>query len=239
MTIFKDNILPQHLRALALGVLLAPSFAATGLAIDLPLPGLRPGDGRLVYSIEVTNPGTRSQGWVGTLYDLDGAPMNVPPGDTVMVGFDTYVSVECTMPWVPCGMMRSDMVDWLKTHTTNTDMGSGVWRYDLYVSAEGSRSEGWTGELHLDGDPVAFDDDTSIETPMGRFVGRNERQSLGRTRLVPRVLGRRRLAGYRLSRAAFRISPSLRNRPARTEVVRQASTTLRGQASGRGATTMS
>lgn len=177
MTVCRHRPLSHHLRVLALGLMFAPACAAPGLAIDLEpsdlrLPDLRPGNGRLVYSIEVTNPGTRSQGWVGTLYDSDGAAMSVPPGDTVMFGFDTFVSVACTEPWVPCGMIRSDMVDWLKTHPTNTDMGSGTWRYDLYVTAEGSRSEGRTGELHHDGALMGFDDDTSIDTPMGRFVGR-------------------------------------------------------------------
>ena len=169
----------RHFRTLALAFALAPAAIATASAVDLKLPGPRPGDGRLVYSMDVTNPGTRSQGWVGTLYDVDGEAMDVPSGETVMVGFDTYVSVECKEPWVPCGMMRENMIDWLKTHQTNADMGDAVWRYELSVTAEGSRSEGWTGELYRDGAPVSFDDDTRIETPMGAFVARMNGNSWG------------------------------------------------------------
>ena len=167
--LFLNSGAARHLPAVVLGLLLASAPAGAALAIDLPLDGLRAGNGRLVYAMEVTNPGTRSQGWIGTLYGFDGGEIMVPPGETVSVGFETYVSVACTVPWEPCGMIHAAMHDWMQTHNANVIVDNLPWRFELRVTAEGSRSEGWWGALLHEGTAVG-DVDSPVETPMGPFV---------------------------------------------------------------------
>ena len=130
------------------------------------------GDGRLVYQIEVTNPGTKSQGWRGTLYDQSGTPMEIAASATVETGAGTFVSVACTpLPWYPCGMIHAHMVAWMKQHNGNVPMDGEDWAYRLYVTAEGTRSEGWRGELlHGGGTVPAQADGKPMQTPLGPFL---------------------------------------------------------------------
>jgi hypothetical protein len=102
---------------------------------------------RLVYEIVVTEPGTRSQGWHGVLYDPAGNPIVATPGETVTTPIGEFIDVPCSARWDICGMIRADMVD----QRTNDIIDSKPWLYRIYVDAEGSRSELWTGILLHDG----------------------------------------------------------------------------------------
>ncbi len=125
--------------------------------------------GRLAYEIVVTNPGTRSQGWIGTLHDMDGAAMVVDPGKTVETPVGTFVSVACRELWVPCGMIEQRMAEWMKTNTGNAILDGEDWSYRLHVGAEGSKSEAWTGQIVHAG--ILVDQGPGkTDTPMGPFV---------------------------------------------------------------------
>jgi hypothetical protein len=127
-------------------------------------------EGRLAYQITVTAPGTRSQGWHGTLYDKDGKPMQFEPGKTVKINAGEFVSVAETTPWTPYGMIHVDMVRWMKMANGNVIMDSEPWAYRLYVEREGSKSEGWRGELlHGRGVISPPSGDAPVETPMGPY----------------------------------------------------------------------
>ena len=124
---------------------------------------------RLFYQITVTDPGRRSQGWKGTLYDRAGQAIEVEPGKSVKTHVGEFVSIACTTLWVPCGMIQSDEVDWMKTHQGNVVIDARPCEYRLYVSAEGSKSEGWRGEL-VWGGAVVTPKFERVLAPMGFFV---------------------------------------------------------------------
>jgi hypothetical protein len=153
---------------------LSMKMVATLLSALVAVPACwqpaRAADERLVYTMEVTAEGTRSQGWLGTLYDEAGNPMAVPPGWTVTTGAGTFVSVACVVLFHPCGMIDTDMRAWMSTGGGN-DLGiAGHWAYRLTVSAEGTRDEGWRGELLRDAVPVAAPTDrVPVATPWGPF----------------------------------------------------------------------
>jgi hypothetical protein len=127
-------------------------------------------DERLLYTMEVTAEGTRSQGWLGTLYNADGNAIAVPAGWKVTTGAATFVSVACTVPFHPCGMIDDDMRAWMSTGGGNDISVAGHWEYRLYVTAEGTRSEGWRGELLHDTVAVpAAADRVPVSAPMGPF----------------------------------------------------------------------
>ena len=133
---------------------------------------------RLVYVITVTKPGSKSQGWNGVLYDKQGKPMQVEPGQTVKTPVGTFISVAPTNAWTPCGMIHADMVRWMKTEQGNVIMDSEPWSYHLYVAREGSKSEGWRGEWrHGRGIIPAPESGKPVETPTGPYVWR-ERANL-------------------------------------------------------------
>lgn len=149
------------MRTLALVALAVLAQVLPATAADEP--------GRLVYEIVVTNPGTRSQGWSGTLYGPDGAALVIEPGQTVALPVGTFVSVECRELWVPCGMIEQHMVEWRKIDPGNAILGNEDWAYRLHVGAEGSKSESWTGQIVHAGSRVE-QGTGSTETPMGPFV---------------------------------------------------------------------
>jgi hypothetical protein len=130
---------------------------------------------RLVYEIVVTAPGARSQGWHGTLYNTNGAAVQVEPGRTVDTRIGTFVSVACVHAWSTCGMIHTDMLNWLKTHNGNAILDAKRWMYKLYVLAEGSKSEGWQGQL-LHGSRDVTAGDKPFVTPMGKFVWKRRAQ---------------------------------------------------------------
>ncbi len=124
---------------------------------------------RLFYQITVTAPGTRSQGWKGTLYSRDGQEIEVGPGQSVKTHVGEFVSIEWNSPWVPWGMIQSDVLSWMKTHDGNVIIDARRCEYRLYVSAEGSKSEGWRGEL-VWGDSIVTPHFERVLAPMGIFV---------------------------------------------------------------------
>ncbi len=129
------------------------------------------GEERLVYKITVTAPGKRSQGWHGTLCDKNGKPVQVEPGKTVKTNVGEFVSVAETTPETPYGMIHADMVRWMKTENGNVIMDSEPWEYRLYVVREGSKSEGWRGELrHSRGIIEGPSGDEPVKTPMGPYA---------------------------------------------------------------------
>jgi len=127
-------------------------------------------DERLVYQIEVTSPGMKNQGWHGTLYGKDGKPMPVEPGKIVHTHIGDFIGVANTAPFVPYGMIHVDQLAWMKTHNGNEVMDTEPWVYRLFVTLEGSKSEGWRGEL-LHGRGVIGEpsDDKPQPTPMGPY----------------------------------------------------------------------
>lgn len=123
---------------------------------------------RLVYDITVTGPGTKSQGWRGTLFDKNGEPMQVEPGKTVTTNVGEFISVAQKTLWDPYGMIHVDMVRWMKAENGNVIMDSEPWQYRLYVAQEGSQSEGWRGELrHSRGIITGTAGAEPVKTPMG------------------------------------------------------------------------
>jgi hypothetical protein len=126
---------------------------------------------KLVYEIVVTAPGTRSQGWKGTVYDLSGKPLEIAVGETVKTRFGEFKSVACTHIWSTCGLIRTEMVQWMKTHNANEIMDAQPWRYQLYVIAPNSKSEGYEGVLVHGPNEIGIEVPT-VETPMGLFVSK-------------------------------------------------------------------
>lgn len=123
--------------------------------------------GRLLYKIVVTDPGTRSQGWKGTLFDRNGQPLDVEPGKTVRTRIGDFVSVACDLPWVPCGMIHASTL--ASTLEVNIVLDTNPAEYRLYVTAEGTKSEGWQGELQY-GSKIIKPQFDRVLAPMGFFV---------------------------------------------------------------------
>ncbi len=137
---------------------------------------------RLAYEITVIAPGTKSQNWYGALFDKNGKPIQVPSGQTVKLNVGEFVSVAQSHPGKPYGMIHADMLRWMKTASGNVIMDSEPWAYRLYVAREGSKSEGWRGELlHGRGVIGAPGDGAPAATPMGRTNGSSASISSTRT----------------------------------------------------------
>ena len=129
------------------------------------------GGERLVYKIAVTGPGMRSQGWRGTLFDKNGTAMQVEPGKTVLTNVGQFVCVGETTLQMPCGMIHTDMARWMTTGSGNVIMDNEPWEYRLYVAHEGSKSEGWRGELrHSRGIIAGPNGGEPAKTPMGPYA---------------------------------------------------------------------
>ncbi|MCW5714350.1 MAG: hypothetical protein KIT43_07560 [Bauldia sp.] len=94
--------------------------------------------------------------------------MDVPAGKTVTTNVGDFVSVPCAELWVPCGMIHVDTVTWMTAAGGNFVMDPSRWEYRLYVTSEGTRSEGWHGELFHDADVVG--PSPELATPMGTFA---------------------------------------------------------------------
>ena len=127
---------------------------------------------RLVYQIDVTAPGMKSQNWYGTLYDKDGKPVPAQPGKIVHTNIGDFVCVaqNSTKPDAPYGMIHVDQVAWMKSHQGNELMGTEPWVYRLFVAQEGSKSEGWRGEiLHGRGVIGEPSGNEPQPTPMGPY----------------------------------------------------------------------
>ena len=128
------------------------------------------GDERLVYQIDVTIPGSKSQGWHGTLYGKDGKAVQVEPGKTMHTTIGDFVSVAKDGLSVPYGMIHVDQVAWMKANNGNVIIDNEPWSYRLFVVHEGSKSEGWRGELlHGHGIIGQPSDDKPQPMPMGPY----------------------------------------------------------------------
>ena len=145
-----------------------PIVAALVIALCTPVQAEADPAGRLVYDIVVSAPGTRSQGWTATLYDSAGKPIETEAGKTVTTPLGEFVRVPCVNPWDACGMIRTDMAEWMKTHQANVVMDSQSWLYRVYLDAEGSDGEVWTSTLLHDGAEIP-PGINPIDTPMGPF----------------------------------------------------------------------
>jgi hypothetical protein len=125
---------------------------------------------RLVYQITVTNPGTKSQGWYGTLYDQDGNVMQVETGKRIKTIAGEFESVPFVQLWIPHGMIHVDTLRWLKEGGSDVIHDDQPWRYKLYVVGEGTRSQGFRGELLRGQDFVTPETSGEhVKTPMGPF----------------------------------------------------------------------
>lgn len=151
--------------------------------------GLHPGTaeaGRLVYKIEVTNPGTKSQGWYGTLYDAKSLAIVAKPGESIEIAVGRFVSVECVVPWQPCGMIHMATIPVL--NESNVILDGIPIEYNLYVTAEGTKSEGWQGTLRRDGVAIEPQADRVL-SPMGYFIRADSPNIWGRHGWFPESWG--------------------------------------------------
>lgn len=118
----------------------------------------------LVYEIDVTAPGTRSQGWHGTLYNENGQVVDVDVGKTVTTDIGVLVSVAAGPPWKPYGLIP-------QTPGMDNNIMPDQWSYKLFKSGAESTASSWRGEL-LRG-PVAVEPQTNgepVPTAMGPFI---------------------------------------------------------------------
>ena len=117
--------------------------------------------GRTVYRIEVTAPGTKSQGLRGYLYDERG--QSVEAGADVVTPVGQFRWVECRRLWDSCGRWRTG-----SPPPTSTYIRQGrpvlVYRILREERRDGSH---WTGDLP--GIPATARAHGRVETPMGVF----------------------------------------------------------------------
>ncbi|MEZ5960591.1 MAG: hypothetical protein R3C30_09230 [Hyphomonadaceae bacterium] len=133
---------------------------------------------RLLYEISVTAPGTRSQGWRGTLYAPDGAPIVLQPGATIDTNVGVFVGVPCQNLWDVCGSVHEETLRWAQEHDANVILGQEPWTYRVFVRAECTRSEAWLGQLvRADQQIAPIGDD--LTTAMGPFVAKGGALAFG------------------------------------------------------------
>lgn len=127
-------------------------------------------EGRLFYEMVVTNPGTRSQGWTGALFGPDGSALTAAPDAVIDTKIGAFRYHVCSVPWDACGFIREGSLPVPGSPSLAVLTDPLGHHFRLYVTAEGSRSEGWRGELwHGDAvlTPVAGE---TVDTVMGRFL---------------------------------------------------------------------
>ncbi|MDP2064155.1 MAG: hypothetical protein Q8Q63_10875 [Phaeovulum sp.] len=152
-------------------VLLLLAGIACGLAGLAPRAALAQDvDGRLIYQLEVTQPGTRSQGWLGTLYDDAGRAIATAPGTIVETRVGAFENLPCTHLWSQCGFLRVGMLPVTAMSGFAALTENQAWVYRLYIHGEGSRSEGLTGVLLQEGLRIFADVGRRVETPLGVFL---------------------------------------------------------------------
>lgn len=116
---------------------------------------------RVLYQIDVSAPGTRSQGWRGVLYGEDGAPIALAPGARIETTAGAFVGVACPYAWSTCGAVETRMHAWMQSHDHNINMRER-WTYRLQA-----RGDALYGELLRDG--VALTSGDEVLTPMGLY----------------------------------------------------------------------
>jgi hypothetical protein len=158
---------------------------------------------RLFYELEVTLPGSRSQGVRGRLYDRQGQSIVVsadgaiiPNGETpsaaqtapssggsIRTDAGTFVTKPLVNLWDVSGMINEAM---LPAQGMNDPSVRGPILFRLYVHAECSRSEGWRGELLTARGGASIPQQAQpIQTPMGRFVYRTSPNLFGQNGWFP------------------------------------------------------
>jgi len=148
-------------------------FAALGCSVVLGAPGTLQAqevDGRLIHQLAVTQPGTRSQGWFGTIYDSAGAAIVAEPGAIVETPVGSFENLPSPTMWSQCGFIRVGMLPVTPMSGFAALTEDQAWVYRLYVHAEGSRSEGLTGVLEQGGMQVFPGGMRRVETPLGVFI---------------------------------------------------------------------
>jgi hypothetical protein len=118
---------------------------------------------RLSYDIVVTAPGTKNQGWHGTLYDENGTPIAVETGQTVMTEIGELQSVARESPWKPHGMIST-------AQEIVNEIMPDAWSYKFYKTGVGTRCPSWRGELKRGDAVLKPQGGEPTMTPMGPFV---------------------------------------------------------------------
>lgn len=148
-------------------------FRLIALALLVLLPGTAGAQdgGRLFYQMIVTHPGSRSEGLFGQLFGADGTALEVAPGTAVVTHAGTFYFEPCTLPWQPCGFLHDGQEGGPLGMTDSLP-----WQFRLYVTGEGSRSEGWRGELWHGDTELPSAGAATIDTPLGHFEAQPEPQ---------------------------------------------------------------
>lgn len=116
-------------------LLLGLGLGAIAVSAAAAQPGL------MVYEIEVSAPGTKSQGLRGTLYDERGRP--VSEGPVVETGIGSFRWIPCRMLWETCGRWREG-VD--RPSSSYPREHRDVLRYRVFRQTRRGQTL-WTGEL--------------------------------------------------------------------------------------------
>ena len=174
-----------------ISVLIVGAFLIASVTVPPAARADEAGAKRLFYKITVTDPGTKNQGWRGILYDEGGKPIRLAPGQTTSTNIGQFVSAECTTAWIPCGLIEIGMLKCLGGEHSegNVIIDANPWEYRLYVLVEGSRSEGWWGEIARGGDIVTPPVDGRMSTPMGPFKWSSTQPIWGRHGWFPEAWG--------------------------------------------------
>ena len=117
--------------------------------------------GRTLYRIDVTAPGTKSQGLRGTLFDDQGRPIAAGPDVQTAIGRFRWIA--CRQLWASCGRWRAETPPAVSSYVRQE---SSVLAYRI-LHEERRDGVHWTGELV--GAPAAARAAGRIETPMGIF----------------------------------------------------------------------
>lgn len=116
--------------------------------------------GRTIYQIDVSAPGTKSQGLRGTLYDEHGR--RVEEGPAVQTPIGSFRWISCSMPWESCGRWRDGPA---VPRSSYPQQNRSVLSYRITVEERGGRTF-WSGELAGLG---AGGPGRRAETAMGAF----------------------------------------------------------------------
>jgi hypothetical protein len=77
------------------------------------------------YSISVTAPGSRSQGWNGKLLDRAQQELPLEAGKHVSTNAGAFAGVACSLPWVPCGYIHEEQLRWMNANGSNFILDGG------------------------------------------------------------------------------------------------------------------
>ncbi|WP_395612855.1 hypothetical protein [Allosphingosinicella sp.] len=116
---------------------------------------------RTAYQIDVSAPGTKSQGLRGTLYDDQGR--RVDEGPTVQTAVGSFRWIPCRMLWESCGRWREGAAPPMSSYPRQN---RSVLHYRITVEARGGVTL-WSGQLiGLNAGTVRT---RPVETAMGVF----------------------------------------------------------------------